>query len=279
MESSSFEFGLSDGWMDRMLSSQYDLDALELWIEKTSVEMERYRTILESNDTGTHSAERSFWDTAPCTSPSLAYLTVVPVSQASDISLVQVLHVICDVPSSRPPHTVTCGGIGDSQPPFMPLIKEAPMNGLETYFDKSEVAWPSTERMKEFYKTHSSAELMEKDKAEEKAGIPELMFVPTTWIGAFLSPNPPQVAYERATWMKSLLPKDYTHLDHIQMIIAWTRVACVKRRGRGNPNSQMTIPWRVMPDDQIARRGAENRLSDMYPRKFPKHTTSKQRRR
>jgi hypothetical protein len=37
------------------------------------------------------------------------------------------------------------------------------MNGLEPYFDESEVAWPSTERMKEFYKTHSSAELMEKD--------------------------------------------------------------------------------------------------------------------
>jgi hypothetical protein len=103
MESSSFEFGLPDSWMDRMLSLQYNLDAIELWIERNNVEMERYRTILESNDTGTHSAERSFWDTAPCTSPSLAYLTVVPVSQASDISLVQVLHVICDVPSSTPP--------------------------------------------------------------------------------------------------------------------------------------------------------------------------------
>jgi hypothetical protein len=34
MESSSFVFGLSDGWMDRMLSSQYNLDAVELWIEK-----------------------------------------------------------------------------------------------------------------------------------------------------------------------------------------------------------------------------------------------------
>jgi hypothetical protein len=43
------------------------------------------------------------------------------------------------------------------------------MHGLEPYFDKSEVAWPSTERMKEFYKTHSSAKLMEKDKAEEKS--------------------------------------------------------------------------------------------------------------
>jgi hypothetical protein len=62
----------------------------------------------------------------------------------------------------------------------MPLIKEAPMDGLELYFDESEVAWPSAERMKELYKTHSSAELMEKDKAEEKAGIPKLMFVPTT---------------------------------------------------------------------------------------------------
>jgi hypothetical protein len=57
------------------------------------------------------------------------------------------------------------------------------------------------------------------------------------------------------------------------MIIAWTRVTCVKRRGRGNPNSQMTIPWRVMPDDQISRQGAENRLLDMCPRDFPKHTT------
>jgi hypothetical protein len=28
-----------------------------------------------------------------------------------------------------------------------------------------------------------------------------------------------------------------------------------------------------MQDDQIARRGAENQLSDMYPRDFPKHTT------
>jgi hypothetical protein len=28
-----------------------------------------------------------------------------------------------------------------------------------------------------------------------------------------------------------------------------------------------------MPDDQIARRGAENQLSNMYPRDFPKHTT------
>jgi hypothetical protein len=202
-----------------MLSLQYNLDAVNLWIEKTNMEMERYRTILESNDTGTHSVERSFWDTAPCTSPSLAYLTVVPVSQESDISLVQVLHIICNVPSSTPsPHTVTCGDIGDSQPPFMPLIKEAPMKGLEPYFDKSEVAWPSTERMKEFYKTHSSPELMEKDKAEEKGGIPKLMFVPTTWIGAFLSPIPPWVAYEQATWMKSLLPKDYIHLDHIRMI-------------------------------------------------------------
>jgi hypothetical protein len=199
MESSSFEFGLSDGWMDRMLSLQYNLDTVKLWIEQTNVEMERYRTILEGNDTGTHSAERNFWDTAPCTSPSLAYLTVVPVSQASDISLVQVLHIICNVPSpQRPPHTVTCGVIRDSQPPFMPLIKEAPMNGLEPYFDESEVAWPSSERMKKFYLTHS-AELMEKDKAEEKAGIPKLMFVPTTWIGAFLSPIPPRVAYERAT--------------------------------------------------------------------------------
>jgi hypothetical protein len=35
----------------------------------------------------------------------------------------------------------------------------------------------------------------------------------------------------------------------------------------------MTVPWRVMPDDQIARQGAENRLSDMYPHDFPKHTT------
>jgi hypothetical protein len=86
-----------------MLSSQYNLDAVKLWIVKNNVEMERYRTILESNDTGTHSAERSFWDTAPCTSPSLAYLTVVPVSQASDILLVQVLHIIFDVPSSSPP--------------------------------------------------------------------------------------------------------------------------------------------------------------------------------
>jgi hypothetical protein len=102
MESSYFAFGLSDGWMDCMLSSQYNLEAVELWIEKTNVEMERYRTILESNDTGT-SAERIYWDTAPCTSPSPAYLTVVTVSQASDISLVQVLHVICDVPSSTPP--------------------------------------------------------------------------------------------------------------------------------------------------------------------------------
>jgi hypothetical protein len=55
--------------------------------------------------------------------------------------------------------------------------------------------------MKEFYKTHSAAELMEKDKAEEKAGIPKLIFVPTTWIGAFLDPIPPWVPYERATWM------------------------------------------------------------------------------
>jgi hypothetical protein len=99
------------------------------------------------------------------------------------------------------------------------------------------------------------------------------MFVPATWIGAFLDPIPPWLAYERATWMKSLLPKDYIHLDHIRMIIAWTRVACVKGRGRGNPNSQMTIPWRVMPDDQNVRQGAENQLSDMYPRDFPKHTT------
>jgi hypothetical protein len=98
MESSTFEFGLSDGWMDPMLSSQHNLDVVELWIAKTQVEMEKYRTILESKDTGTNSAETSFWDTAPCTSPSLAYLTVIPVSQASDISLVQVLHIICDVP-------------------------------------------------------------------------------------------------------------------------------------------------------------------------------------
>jgi hypothetical protein len=30
-----------------------------------------------------------------------------------------------------------------------------------------------------------------------------------------------------------------------------------------------------MPDDQIALQGAENRLSDMYHRDFPKHTTFK----
>jgi hypothetical protein len=57
------------------------------------------------------------------------------------------------------------------------------------------------------------------------------------------------------------------------MIIAWTWVGCVKGRDRGNPNSQMTIPWRVMPDDQNVCQGADNGLSDMYPRDFPKHTT------
>jgi hypothetical protein len=72
---------------------------------KNRVGNKRRKTGLErkNNDIGTHSAERSFWDTAPCISPSLAYLTVVPVSQASGISLVQVLHVICNVPSSTPP--------------------------------------------------------------------------------------------------------------------------------------------------------------------------------
>jgi hypothetical protein len=43
----------------------------------------------------------------------------------------------------------------------MPLIKDTPMNGLKPYFDKSTVALPLSERMKEFYKTHSAAKLMD----------------------------------------------------------------------------------------------------------------------
>jgi hypothetical protein len=42
MESSSFVFGLTEGWMDPMLSSQHNINALELWNEKTNMEMERY---------------------------------------------------------------------------------------------------------------------------------------------------------------------------------------------------------------------------------------------
>jgi hypothetical protein len=34
MESSSFEFGLSYGWMDCVLLSQNDIDVIELWIKK-----------------------------------------------------------------------------------------------------------------------------------------------------------------------------------------------------------------------------------------------------
>ncbi len=238
--------------------------------------MERYRTILESNAEGTHSAETRFWATAPSsTSPSLAYLTVIPVNYVCELSLVRVLHIIFDVPSLTPHHTVTCGIIGDSKPPLLPIIKQAPPDGLEPYLDEIDAAWPSSERMKEFYKTHSSAELMGKDKADDQyAAIPKLMFVPTTWIGAFLEPIPPKLAYERALWLKKLLPKSSIHFPQIQMIIYWTKCACVRGRGRGNPNSQMMIPWRVLPDDTYVHQCAKERLADMYPRDFPKPTAT-----
>jgi hypothetical protein len=70
---------------------------------------------------------------------------------------------------------------------------------------------------------------MEKDKSDVlDAAMPKLIFVQSTWIGAFLEPIPPKLAYERALWMKHLLPKNYTHLKQIKMILHWTRCACVK---------------------------------------------------
>jgi hypothetical protein len=153
---------------------------------------------------------------------------------------------------------------------MMPIIKQAPSNGLEPYFDESSTAWPSTEYMKEFYKTHSAAKLMEKDKLDVlDAAMLKLIFVPSTWIRAFLEPIPPKLAYERALWMKHLLPKNYTHLNQIKMILHWTRCTCVKGHGRENPNSQLMVPWRELLDDTYVRQCAEKRLADMYPRDFP----------
>ena len=198
--------------MDRMLSSHNDINAPQLWIEKTKMEMEGYKTIVERNLEGTHLAEASSCNIGTGTSPRLAYLTVVPATQVGQLSLVQVLHIICDVPSLTPPHTVTCGIMGDSEAPVLPLIKEAPVNGLEPYFnDQVAVAWPSSKRMKAFYKKHCAAELLERDHAEDEyRAVPKLVFVPTTWIGAFLEPIPPSVAYDRAIHLMKLLPISFT---------------------------------------------------------------------
>jgi hypothetical protein len=44
----------SDGWMEHMLSREANFNNMELWIENTSMEVERYRAILETNMKGTH---------------------------------------------------------------------------------------------------------------------------------------------------------------------------------------------------------------------------------
>jgi hypothetical protein len=62
----------------------------------------------------------------------------------------------------------------------------------------------------------------------KKAQIPKLMFVPTTWLTAFLEPIPPSMAHQRAKTMASLLPKELHHSREIRMIVHWTRSACVK---------------------------------------------------
>jgi hypothetical protein len=230
MESPSLVVEATEAWMNRILSSRNNMEIVEVWIENTTQEMERYQTMLESNHEGTHSAELSFWNTAPCVDPTLAYLTVIPVNFICDASLVRVLHIICDLPTSTPARTVTCGIIGDSKPPLLPIMKLAPWNGLEQYFDPSEAAWPTTERMKKFYKIHGPIELMARDKREEKGDhwieIPKLVFVPSTWTAAFLEPVPPKVAYERALWMQKLLPRDYIHSKQIAKIVHWLRCAC-----------------------------------------------------
>jgi hypothetical protein len=278
MESSSFKVGLSKGWMDCMLASKHNINGIKSWIKKTNMEMERFRRIVESNAKGVHSAEIGFGNSASCTSPSLAYLTVIPANQVGgQLSLVQVLHIFCDVPPLMPPHTVTCGIMGNSKPPVLPLIKQAPMNGLEPYFDKFRVVWPWRKGIKSFYKTHCAAKLLEQDNADVDVANPKLIFVPTTWIGAFLEPIPPSVAYERALCLKKLLRGDSIHLKQIQSIVHWAKVACVRDRGRGNPNGQMMIPWRETPEDEYLSQCVYDQVADMYPCDFPKRTPSKPR--
>jgi hypothetical protein len=116
---------LSGGWIDRIYLEP-NLNTMEEWVKKTIMEMKRYSEIMESNAEGTHSKEISFWESAPCKRSSLAFLTVLPVDQVQDVSLVHVLHVIMDVASSTPSHKVNLGIIGDSKPPLLPIIKQAP---------------------------------------------------------------------------------------------------------------------------------------------------------
>jgi hypothetical protein len=125
----------SGGWMARK-HSEPNLNMTEEWIEKTTVEMNRYSEILERNAEGTHSKEIYFWESAPCKRPSLAYLTCYHVQ---DFLLVHVLHVIMEVASLTPSLKLNLGIIGDSKPPLLPIIKQAPIDDLEHYLNAGRV--------------------------------------------------------------------------------------------------------------------------------------------
>jgi hypothetical protein len=190
--------------------------------------------------------------------------------------MVRVLIIIANVPSLSHPDKVTYGFIGDSVPPVLPMIKQAPLEGLEHYMDPCRVAWPSSKELKAYYKNHERFELME-TACEKNAAIPKLMFVPTTWIGAFLEPSPPLVAYERATYLKSLLPKNFIHMKQIKLIVHWTRAACIRNEPIGSPDSQMMIPWRNLPEDGKVQQCVYDKLTDLYPHDFPEQTTNERR--
>jgi hypothetical protein len=258
---------LATGW----LHNETYCEDVDVWIQRTILELDRYRQILNENTNDSHDAEILFLTDASewTRRPTIAYLTIAPRTAENHCSVIEVLHILRKLPGpgqTHAPFQHIYGFIGDSKPPILPTVRQVPIGGLRRYFRDSTVECPLGRRRHSFYKTHPPNELMERDKKDNVIYLPKLVFVPACWMPAFLHPVTPYVAYKRANLLKKLLPMEARGSLEIQKIVDWAHAACVMGQGGSKQDSQMMIPWRRLGDDVVD--AAYQVLCDLYPDSF-----------